>query len=799
MTDERTPDASQFFWLIDELDYGVVLIDTDLKILWLNHALEDLFGIRREDVQGQEVLSFIRNAIAPRIEEGATLLERASYAVAGGISLRDIECHLKEPMGGVEWFDYSSQIVENGPFAGMRMDIYQDVTLRKQLEQELAQHFGHLGEMIEARTKELRELNEQLQHEIQDRRKVEEELSKERDFSSRLIQGSPAFMVAIDARSSVVMMNESMLHALAFTQEEVIGKNYFAQFIPEPDRESLWAFLQEKSSVKEPFAFEHRLRTKEGRELLVEWLGRAVYKDTGEFDYFFGIGIDITERRRVESALSQSENLYRTIFETTGSATIIINEDSTIALANTEFERVFGYTQGETVGRSWIDLISREDGERMKEYHRLRQIDPNLAPRNYEIRLVDRQGEIRNVSVTIAMIPGSGKSVASLLDITERKRAEEEIRQHNRYLSTINQVIAAVASAGSLDELLDVALERTVALLEFDAGAIYLVDPLHKKAALKVQRGLPDWYLKQMETLELQEAPYSRIFGSGEPWYMEKKDIGILSFASIPFLAGEEVIGAVHLATAKQYPFTEKEKEILGSISRQIGSAIQKRMLQEKLEKAYRESTLYLDIISHDINNANNVSIMYAELLADMLEGEKKEFAEKLVASVKRSIEIIGNVSKIRRVYEDKPVLKSIDLDSVIRSEIRTFPDADIRYDGTDAVVTADYLLSEVFANLIGNSLKFGGPAVSIAIRLEDRGDEAEVTVEDNGPGISDKVKPLIFNRFQRGETKASGKGLGLYLSRMLVERYGGTIWVADRVQSHPELGVAIKFRLKKA
>jgi signal transduction histidine kinase len=113
--------------------------------------------------------------------------------------------------------------------------------------------------------------------------------------------------------------------------------------------------------------------------------------------------------------------------------------------------------------------------------------------------------------------------------------------------------------------------------------------------------------------------------------------------------------------------------------------------------------------------------------------------------------------------------------------------------------VAADYLLAEVFANLIGNSLKFGGPDVAVTVRVAEFGDDVEVAVEDTGPGIPDRLKPLIFNRFQRGETKTSGKGLGLYLSRMLVDRYGGAIWVQDRVADHPEKGAAIRFRLRKA
>jgi len=148
----------------------------------------------------------------------------------------------------------------------------------------------------------------------------------------------------------------------------------------------------------------------------------------------------------------QSEQRYRTIFETTGTATIIIEEDTTISLANTEFEKLSGYSKGEIEGnKSWTEFVVEEDLERLKEYHRVRRIDPNAAPRNYEFRFIDRQGNVRDIVLAIAMIPGTKKSVASLLDITERKRAEAERRELERKahlasrLATVGQMAAGIA------------------------------------------------------------------------------------------------------------------------------------------------------------------------------------------------------------------------------------------------------------------------------------------------------------------------------------------------------------------
>jgi PAS domain S-box-containing protein len=799
MRDDTHAETSQFFWLMDELDYGVILIDRDLKILWVNKAMEDLFTIRRQDIGGMDFLEFVTAYLSPAVEEGNVISERVRSSIKAGLSVKNVECRLKHPKNNIVWLECSSQLVDNGPFAGMRMDIFQDITLRKQLEEELSLHFGHLGEMIETRTAELTRLNEQLQLEINEKKKAEDELRRERDFSANLVRSSPAFFVAIDPGGHVIMMNESMLTALGYEKRDVGGRDFLESFVPERERAAMASLFERIVQSRDPFMSETRLLARDGRELLVEWHGRPVFRESGDLDYFFAVGTDITERARVERALRSSENLYRTIFETTGSAMIIMDEDQKVILANTEFERLFGYALAEMKGKSWPDLVAHDDVERVREYLRGRRRDPSPATAVSEFHLMHRDGSVREVVMTIGPIPDTTQSVASLVDITEQKHAAEEVRQQNRQLSTINQIIAAAADADSLADLLAVCLEKTRTLLEFDAGAIYIIDPAHRAAVIRSSQNLPDWFLKGAGSIDIHAEPNSAVFIDGKARYIDRQETGVLSIAMIPFRSNGEVIGALYLTGSTQGSLSGPQKGILESISSEIGNAIHKRRLQEQLEASYRESTLYLDIISHDINNANNVSIMYAELLTEMLEGDKREIAEKLVASIRRSIDIIGNVSKIRKLYEEKAILRPIDLDALIRSEIRTFPDAHIAYEGPKVSVAADYLLAEVFANLIGNSLKFGGPDVAVTVRVAEFGDDVEVTVEDTGPGIPDRLKPLIFNRFQRGETKASGKGLGLYLSRMLVDRYGGAIWVQDRVADHPEKGAAIRFRLRKA
>jgi PAS domain S-box-containing protein len=217
---------------------------------------------------------------------------------------------------------------------------------------------------------------------------------------------------------------------------------------------------------------------------------------------------------------------------------------------------------------------------------------------------------------------------------------------------------------------------------------------------------------------------------------------------------------------------------------------------EEALRESHDEANLYLDIMTHDINNANAVALGYADLLAETLSGREREMVQRLRAGVDRSIEIIQNVTTIRRLHSEETAVKPVDLDAIVRAEIAHHPGARITYEERPIRVMADDLLSEVFANLIGNAEKFGDPEVEIAVRVEERNDLVEVAVEDTGPGVDDAVKPGLFTRFSRGTSSRSGKGLGLYITRMLVERYGGQVWVDDRVPGRPECGAAFRFTL---
>ena len=155
-----------------------------------------------------------------------------------------------------------------------------------------------------------------------------------------------------------------------------------------------------------------------------------VFDDKGGVKGVIEVAHNITERRQAEDALRESENRYRTIFQTTGTTMLIVEEDMTISLANHGFESLSGYEREEIEGeKKWTEFVEEGDLEKMVTQHQLRRADSGVAKKSYEFRLVRRDGRLKNIFLTVDLIPGTKRSVASLMDITDRRQAEEALAE----------------------------------------------------------------------------------------------------------------------------------------------------------------------------------------------------------------------------------------------------------------------------------------------------------------------------------------------------------------------------------
>ena len=157
---------------------------------------------------------------------------------------------------------------------------------------------------------------------------------------------------------------------------------------------------------------------------------------------------EVTKLKQTEDALLTAEEQYRTIFESTGTATITGDENTTILMVNSEFEKLSGYSKQEIERKkSWSEFVIEEDLEKIRDFHRLRRIDPSAAPRNHEFRFINKEGEIRHIFATVAMIPGTKIGVSSFSDITDRKLIEEE---RAKLIENLQEAVAEVKTLSGL-------------------------------------------------------------------------------------------------------------------------------------------------------------------------------------------------------------------------------------------------------------------------------------------------------------------------------------------------------------
>jgi two-component system, cell cycle sensor histidine kinase and response regulator CckA len=277
---------------------------------------------------------------------------------------------------------------------------------------------------------------------ITDRKLVEEALlESEKQYRLVVENAREAISIAQDGMHKFV--NRRALEILGYSKEELTSRP-FIEFVHPDDREMVLERYRKRMKNKNALSvYPLKIIAKDGTvkwieiyPSLISWNGKPATLN------FF---IDITDRIRAEEALRASELRYRTIFENTGTTMLIVEEDMTISLANHEYDSLTGYKREEIEGkRKWTEFVEKGDLEKMINQHRLRRVDSHLAMNRYEFRLVHRDGNLKNILLTVDIMPGMKRSVASLLDITEHKRMEERLNRAEK-MESMGRLAGGVA------------------------------------------------------------------------------------------------------------------------------------------------------------------------------------------------------------------------------------------------------------------------------------------------------------------------------------------------------------------
>jgi len=240
-----------------------------------------------------------------------------------------------------------------------------------------------------------------------------------------------------------VFVNEAYCRYFGKQREEIVGHRFVPGTLPE-DRELIHRHIRSLSREHPVAEIEHRVILPDGQIRWQWWSDRAIFDDQGRVAEYQSAGKDITDRKTAEEALKVSEDLYRTIFNTTGAATIITAHNTTILLANAGWETLTGVVREQQENRmSWTVFIDPDDVERLKQYHYARRNDPSSAPGVYECRMIGGDTSVRYCIVNVRMIPGTTNSVVSLVDITARRKAEDELRATYEQLTATEEELRA--------------------------------------------------------------------------------------------------------------------------------------------------------------------------------------------------------------------------------------------------------------------------------------------------------------------------------------------------------------------
>ncbi|MFH1977265.1 MAG: PAS domain S-box protein [Pseudomonadota bacterium] len=366
--------------ILNNVSEGILELNLNNKVIYANPFTHFLTGMREEELLGSYFTDLFDDPHKMRIKELIDLIDSGPQEIAGDLPLKLSGKMVSLNILPVYDGEHKSIIV-----------ILNDNTKRKQAEYAL---------------------------------------KKEKKFSETLVQSSPTFFVAMNSEGKVLMMNKAMLEAIDYSLDEVVGKDYLTTFIPESERDNLSKIFDNLVLNREPTINDNSILTKYGRELLVEWHGSPVFKENGEFDFFFGVGIDITKRKQADDAIRESEDKFRNFAEQSIVGINLI-QDGVFKYVNPKFAEMFGYTIEECLNTMSFSKFVYPDDLPIVEEHILRRLSGEANSVRYTFRGIKKTGEIIHVEIFGSSILFNGKpaSTATLLDITERRRMENEIRE----------------------------------------------------------------------------------------------------------------------------------------------------------------------------------------------------------------------------------------------------------------------------------------------------------------------------------------------------------------------------------
>ncbi len=488
-----------------------------------------------------------------------------------------------------------------------------------------------------------------LLRDITERRRAEEALRESQERYERLVESAPDLIVHIDSNGRLAFMNAYALHRLGYAQDEVLGRDFWEFLAPESIPIGQAAF--EKARTGEPVKdVEITLQAKNGEMTLFELRSIPSFIE-GEFLGGVAILRDITERKRVEEALKQSEGKFRHLVEDISDGYIVLRGERVI-FANKRSREIVGYGEKQ-IGQPFTKFLAPEVLEDVMELYR-RSMRGEPTPERYESVFLREDGTRVPVEISAKDIIYEGKPAVSQIirDISERKRAEEEILSHTKRLEALHAIAQTVSQTLDLDELLDTALAKVLEVTDLDAGVIYFIDTEARELVLKAHSGVSEEFVGTMGRIKVAEADIQRWQEEREPTFGLERMLdeatlagvtaviereGMQSYVGTSMWSKEMLRGVMVLSSRSKRWFTPGDLELLNVISNQIAVAIENAELFEQTRARAEELRESQERLNALIENAPD-AIFVHDLEARFIDGNKK--AEEMIGYSRE--EVIG-------------------------------------------------------------------------------------------------------------------------------------------------------------
>jgi len=298
----------------------------------------------------------------------------------------------------------------------------------------------------------------------------------------RILDDAGAGIFFLGQTGRFIRTNAAMCHRLLYAPGSLEGRDAL-DLLYEKDADALKNILREMAAGKRTaYRIQIRYRRKDG-SLFWGYMSLALIQSKEKkFETIIGVVFDINEQKQAQEKLKISEERYRRIFDKSGAASIIIESDMTISMANEEFEKLTGYQTGEIEHQmKWSAFIAPDDLEKMKFYHRQRRIPGEKAPDEYECKIINRSGEVRDIFIKVGMLPDGIRSIASFMDITSLKKTTSALKDSEAKLLAIIEAAEGLIYTCNPDYILEFMNKALIDKVGKDAIGSFCFQALYQR------------------------------------------------------------------------------------------------------------------------------------------------------------------------------------------------------------------------------------------------------------------------------------------------------------------------------